>query len=489
MLKRIGVVLLGIWLFALPVQAQNQTEEWALTENCLGELNYPVITMGRWDFPGTIITGLQDEGVRGLRADRQTEYFIAQESDDSYPSAGALSPDGLYYLYPTGYDTGSGNMVSDIVALTDYRVARTDGLEGFVGEFYLFEVEPEDTAFRGNWTTPGWLGSEVIFFYAGDGRQPPYKLFDFKQRAAVLLPDNGMLDYASPDGTRVFINRVLYDVENGESLSYEYDLPDIFEWEQVVWFADSSAFLHPDGSRLAILNRDGELIDEIMLPDEHTFHSVVPSPDGKYIGFVDNTAVPHLIDLEARTIENLCLEGGSRNLYKALAWSPDSRTLALTYQRYLVLVDMATRQNRVIDHQLDYIVGWADAAPDGPATPIPPSPTPTPTVTPTPTITLTPTITPTPTPSATPRPASETGVCVLTVITGANLRSGAGVSFERVGSAAVGFTLEADAQQYNSAELFTWWRLTTGEWIREDFTTESIECESLPEAETSAPGS
>ncbi|MEQ8676759.1 MAG: hypothetical protein RLP44_19515 [Aggregatilineales bacterium] len=71
--------------------------------------------------------------------------------------------------------------------------------------------------------------------------------------------------------------------------------------------------------------------------------------------------------------------------------------------------------------------------------------------------------------------------CTLTVIAGANLRSGAGTTFERVGSAGVDETLVATGQAYNAEEFFTWWQLNTSDWIREDFVSEDTRCESLPE--------
>jgi hypothetical protein len=75
----------------------------------------------------------------------------------------------------------------------------------------------------------------------------------------------------------------------------------------------------------------------------------------------------------------------------------------------------------------------------------------------------------------------QVNTCQLEVVAGVNLRAGAGTEYDRVGSAAVGFVLAADAQQFNAAEYFRWWHLTTGEWIREDFVKEDTACQFLPE--------
>jgi hypothetical protein len=70
--------------------------------------------------------------------------------------------------------------------------------------------------------------------------------------------------------------------------------------------------------------------------------------------------------------------------------------------------------------------------------------------------------------------------CQLEVLTGANLRAGASAETEKVGSAAVGAVLTANAQQFSASDGFRWWRLTSGEWIREDFVREDPNCDFLP---------
>ncbi len=96
-------------------------------------------------------------------------------------------------------------------------------------------------------------------------------------------------------------------------------------------------------------------------------------------------------------------------------------------------------------------------------------------------------------PNATPAPGSPGSTpdgnlsqpsglaCNLTVLTGANLRSGPGVEFDKVGNAAANQTLTADGQFANVQDFFTWWRLITGEWVREDFVAEDTACAALPQ--------
>lgn len=102
--------------------------------------------------------------------------------------------------------------------------------------------------------------------------------------------------------------------------------------------------------------------------------------------------------------------------------------------------------------------------------------TPTPTVPPTLTPTRTPTVTPTPVPA-----------CEMTVIIGANLRSEPDAGSAQVGSVAEGFELTAVGQFANPEDFFTWWKLDSGEWLREDFVDEQETCTHLAFVDASAP--
>lgn len=167
-------------------------------------------------------------------------------------------------------------------------------------------------------------------------------------------------------------------------------------------------------------------------------------------------------------------------LFPNLAWSPDGSTLAFNYDSFLVLLDLATLRNQVIDHRLGWVNAWlplegetGEAANIEIREPLA-TPTPEPSATLI-TVSATPTQ-PTLMITATPGPTT----CALEVIAGANLRAGAGVNTEKMGSAAIGFQLTADGVQFNETEYFRWWRLTTGEWIREDFVREDPACDGLP---------
>lgn len=85
------------------------------------------------------------------------------------------------------------------------------------------------------------------------------------------------------------------------------------------------------------------------------------------------------------------------------------------------------------------------------------------------------------TPAATSAAPGTT--CTATTDLGINLRGGPGANYDKVGSRPAGDTLELNAQ-FKSEDTFIWWRLTTGEWIREDLVTESPDCDNLPVLDT-----
>jgi hypothetical protein len=284
------------------------------------------------------------------------------------------------------------------------------------------------------------------------------------------------IGHVSPDGTRGF-SETLYDLENAETLDYPAS-------GRIFWFADSSAFLALDELGVSIADRDGVIKETI---DLHGFASMALAPNGEAFAYWDSEQNLFVADMNQRVIYDLCFQTQPLAdfyfyYYPNLAWSPDSRSLAFTYDNYVVILDTQTFENQILDQRTQLVMAWVplegETIEPSDAGIHPPQATPTsaPTPTPSPTLEASATFAP---PTATP----QVGTCQLEVITGANLRAGAGVDFEKVGSADVGFVLTADAQQFNSAESFHWWRLTTGEWIREDFTRESAECEFLPELE------
>jgi uncharacterized protein YgiM (DUF1202 family) len=68
--------------------------------------------------------------------------------------------------------------------------------------------------------------------------------------------------------------------------------------------------------------------------------------------------------------------------------------------------------------------------------------------------------------------------CVVTALDGAVLRSGPGTSFESAGALGAGESRNVIRQQDDLGGQ-TWWRLSNGDWVREDLVNESPGCDTL----------
>lgn len=482
---RLSFVLALLFLAFTPIaRAQDDADGWRVIENCLGELQYPVIRQGNWDFPGVIISSVYPEGVRAIRADQNVDYYLALESDSSFPGGGSLSPNGQYFAYPTGTTRHNVNSSGDSVLNVDHlRVVRTDGL---TDETYRFEASGYTFAGSlGLMNRVIWFSNDVIYNLESPGPVVP-NIINFRT-GQVYEWDHDVhpvrLSFESPNLSRAFNNDTLYDLVNDIELTFSRP-------RNLIWFPDSSAFISSNDT-ITLVDRDGVTLDTIF---PAPLNGGAISPAQNFFAFWDANQNLYIADLSEQIVYDLCFEGMTElwylqndgRSYPNLAWSPDGLSLAFSYDNYLVLLDVETFDTQVIDHFSKLVMGWGTLEGEdvqianrdirlgqvlstrAEATRTMPAPTQT------------------PTPVAVNAEVLVTS-CPLEVINGANLRAGAGADTERVGSAAVGFQLVAVAQQFNASEYFIWWQLDTGEWIREDFVREGEECALLPEVDASGP--
>lgn len=349
---RIAVVFFLICFSAISVIAQ---ESWRVEERCMANLSYPIVRQGNWDFPGVIISSVYPHGIHGIRADRDVEYFIALESDDTFAAAGVISPDGHYFAYPIGEtDFGVNSVGDDLLGVRAIRVVRTDGN---TDETYRFDVHNYTYAGIGrsfNLDSTIWLGSNWIYY--PDLGVTPFQLHDFltgeiKEWDLSVYPHT--LKLISPDGTRAFSD-VLYDLENDKSLTYSAP-------QHLTWFADSSAFLASDETKIELVDRNGIVIDTI---EQQGVTDIAISPDSKLFAFWDEQQNLFIADMEQKIIYNLCFEGNNGSasflsqFYPNLAWSPNNQLLAFSYDEYLVILNTQTLENQVIDHYSLQVMAW-----------------------------------------------------------------------------------------------------------------------------------
>ena len=350
---RFMILLMSLVFWIVPTAAQ---DNWVVEERCMSSLTYPIIRQGNWDFPGIIISSVYPDGIHAIRADQNLEYYLALESDVSFPAAGNISPDGQYFAYPIGTTTYHVNTLGDDILSVDYvRVVPTDGN---TDESYQFEAY--DFTYSGggrslNLESVQWFGPDIVSYESGRTEGIQFNLQSDPIPEWLQSAQLTSLELISPDGTRAFTEDTLYDVENDTSLTYPTP-------RTIAWLPDSTAFVTATEPTIEIVDRDGNVIETIEQPD--TIHIAV-APDGNSFAFWNNQQELFLADIAQRTVHDLCFEGnlGAVNIttyiYPNLAWSPDSQSLAFSYDNYLVILDTETLENKVIDHESGQVMAWA----------------------------------------------------------------------------------------------------------------------------------
>ena len=479
--------VLLLFSFVILSYATIAQDEWAVVQNCIGELQYPLIERNNWGFDGVIVSSDYPKGVRGLRGDNNIDYIIAVESESTFTVSGVVSPDGQYFAYPTGsIDYKTGSYDDNVIEVEYIRIVRVDGQTQekyrLSASEYAF-ILPYPTPLDFMWS-PRWVGTNKIYF---PSQEKENIITNFKT-GKVELEIGSYFNFVSPDGTRAFtFNDDLYDVHNKlHILRYRHP-------RDVAWFLDSSAALLatvayvPYDDTLIMINRDGEEIETI---SQNPVRDLAIAPDKHAFAFRDEEYNLYLADMNQKIVYDLCFQDAElSSLYHHpnLAWSPDSTELAFVHDRHIVIFDTTTFQNQVLNYQTRSIMGWYPLS----GYDLPPAPTPPATLTPTPTSTsiFTPTspatLTPTPTSTETLTPTIDNTVvgptCELEVLVGTNLREKPDASSEQTGSAAIGVRFQANAQALNTDDYFRWWQLITGGWVREDMVREDSNCETLPE--------
>lgn len=292
----------GFWwvLIALMLSSVNiaQTQAWQTVQNCMGDLNYPVIRKGNWEFSGVITSYIHRQGIWAARGDRDVEYFIAQQADDSHAFAGGFSPDGVYYAFPTG-GREVNTAINDWLIVRHIAVVRTDGL---TDESYRHEASYATMIGNDRFTDRigavpyvYWFDSEWLFyenernevliwnFRTGETRPWEYEVNAFR------------IDDPAPNWTRVFTDTTLYDLETEQALDFPRP-------QQVAWWQDSSAFLARTESEIQWLDADGARIDTIPL----IASQFALAPNDRWLAVWDQSQNLSIVDLEARVIYDLC---------------------------------------------------------------------------------------------------------------------------------------------------------------------------------------
>ncbi len=73
----------------------------------------------------------------------------------------------------------------------------------------------------------------------------------------------------------------------------------------------------------------------------------------------------------------------------------------------------------------------------------------------------------------------ESVTCMVNTLTGANLRSGPGTTFERAGVMPM-IDMQPVLGQAEDGDGMTWWQLADDAWVRSDLVAEAGDCEAVP---------
>lgn len=367
MLRQLIVGMLLILVSPIGTQAQNgsaTSTSWPITKRCLGDLPYPSLPREKWTFDGVIFSD-NGIGVRAIRTDVPTSYYVALDGDKSFALDGSFSPDGKHFVYPTG-TTEYATMTSNLVSVNALQIVSTDSHQ------IKLTVPWVDFGFSGvtrGIASPKWLdnnrllgeempqvqsGHFIINTLTGEATQ--------WHRKTVFTTLFGI----SPDMKRAFyyvpfgdIGYKLYDVEADQLITV---LPERFQY--FVWLSDSNGFIGSVSQvdnrnhltiSLTIFDPNGLPKDNILADVSDMISAVSISSDGKYLAFFMGSRL-YVAELMSHTIIDLCFD--TKTALNAVAWSPDNTSFVINVGGYPVIVNYENLDMQILRYEVNHIWGW-----------------------------------------------------------------------------------------------------------------------------------
>ena len=347
----------------------------------------------------------------------------------------AWSPDGTQIAF-NGADGGTSYLAVVNVDGSDLR--------------RVVEVQTDDqTTYRINY--PEWMPG---------GERLSYGFSEAERKTGVVTANGVRTVRLDGSDVKTLVDDVTLTYSDGSPV-FLGDLPN---------FLVMSHSWSPDGTQLAIgsynigtflADADGSNLRPLLSggPDSN---DVDWSPDGSLLASSLHRVVTYRPDDGDRHEVAPAPMESAKPYYESLAWSPDgSRLVYATYwtaivngeftiRQTITVADAATGEQRVIletpsftQYEYPYSISCVDWRPAG-AEPLPPAPP-----------------TPVSPPTAMPAPT-----CTVRAAQSVNLRAEPSGSAAKVGSIPGGGSVEVDGQR--EAEGYTWYRLTSGEWVRAD---------------------
>ncbi len=291
-------------------------------------------------FSGIILTRALFDGVRALRPDVATTYYIAFDGAN-ITDGGTPSPDGRYYAVPNGYI--QTNTTADVrYVVQELRIITTERVPRVVARIPWQASFPVGTRFA---PTQGiarltWLDSETFVFPSGSMNTPQtwQQVKPFSTPVSVIPFEAGAWQPLSPDQRRGLKpdarGWAVYDVASRSEVGR---LPPLSASQQMAWSPDSArlaAVIDGEaGTSLALFWRGGALANIVHTAEAGTsIANLRWSPDGRQLAYTvfdpqsgQNRLYLYNLDGEQTTITCLDL----LNLPDVVTWSPDGLRLAV----------------------------------------------------------------------------------------------------------------------------------------------------------------
>ena len=339
--------------------SQPDTEGWPIVQRCVGE---PTTPPDEWTYDGTIFTYTQDQGVRALRADQPTTYFIAFNGEN-FNEAGAFSPDGRWYAVPAGIRRSIEESFGDYYwEVNKIRVFSTSPSNELMVQISWSAV------FRGSRQTAVqrimWINNEQFIYSDFDiyGRNATH-LYNINPFSGEIQRLEGEVSIAyfdglSPDGTRTFIRFHSFRERRIELLNIADETSVLDLSSQDLWFLgwlpDSSGLLlstyQEDYNSIIYMDNNGRNTETIFAASfsrENISDFRWSSDSRKFVGRIEQNGEYSLFigDTVERVIIDLCITA------RWPQWSPDSTHLVFVsegiqildldnYDRYAVASDI-----------------------------------------------------------------------------------------------------------------------------------------------------
>jgi WD40 repeat protein len=370
LLKRLlrFTALTVIFSISLTIYAQStdQLTNWSVIRDCFP---VPEPRPDDYTFNGFIASYVSDDGIRALRSETFTTYYLAFAGSNFIEMA-AFSPDGRWLTVPYGF--------IETAAAFDIRYRVGELRVMTTGTFPQISARlPWQASFQqGNFTRIRWLDGEAFLYPQGsflDG-QSMQQVQPFT--GAVSSADGRQYQDLSPDETRGFQpitgRLALFDIQRPSEDALAYFPVQQANLSSIVWSPDSSQFAaleaDTDAARwLTLYSRDGTSIARVFdLTTEHLLANLRWLPDSTKLAFTaydpyDNENTLYLADITNQTVRDTCILLNTRYTQpptEALAWSPDSASLALALPDGFYIFDSVENGLYRIGNDIGGLMAW-----------------------------------------------------------------------------------------------------------------------------------